>query len=117
MKTGHLISPWFDGTQNMQTRESTNRESRPGLSPLCSLYFDKQHQRWVIRAPNQVVFPDSESLEVLLLCDGTRTVEQISEKLQQHKHFDLNHPVTTGPVEDIITRFIRRGVLEMPPFK
>ena len=80
---------------------------------MCSLYFDKQRQRWVIRAPNQVVFPDTESLEVLLLCDGTRTVDQISETLMESN--SGNNHVSSDPVWDIIARFIRRGVLETPP--
>ena len=96
----------------MQIRDESKTDVKPSLSPMCSLYFDNQHQRWVIRAPNQVVFPDSESLEVLLLCDGTKTVAEISGTLRQ-KDADF-YKKAKDSVGEIVSRFIRRGVLETP---
>lgn len=77
---------------------------------MCSLYFDAVHKRWVIRGPNQVVFPDSDSLEVLLLCDGLQSVDQISDRLEQNRQQNQNARGDTA--REIIMRFIRRGVLE-----
>lgn len=83
---------------------------RPSLAPMCRLYFDPVHKRWVIRAPNQVIFPDSESLEVLLLCDGKQSVDQISDKLEENRQQNINARGDTA--KEIVMRFVRRGVLE-----
>ncbi len=96
----------------MQTSDKSEPGVKPCLSPQCTLYFDTQHQRWVIRAPNQVVFPDSDSLEVLLLCDGTHTIEQISGQVRENQPVSENR--LNDSARDIIKRFIRRGVLEAP---
>jgi hypothetical protein len=84
---------------------------RPGLAPACKLYYDAMHKRWVMRGPNQVVFPDADSLQVLLLCNGERSINQISRKLSKAPNEATEEDTSAF---DIIMRFLKRGFLEMP---
>lgn len=86
---------------------------RPGLAPACKLYYDASHKRWVMRGPNQVVFPDADSLQVLLLCNGERSVSQISRKLGTGN--DNGADEQDSSVFDIVTRFLKRGFLATSP--
>jgi pyrroloquinoline quinone biosynthesis protein D len=61
------------------------RKSRPVLTPVCrpifprhvKMRFDKVRERWVILAPERVLVPDDISVEVLQLCDGARSIQDV----------------------------------------
>jgi pyrroloquinoline quinone biosynthesis protein D len=55
--------------------------SRPLLPRHAKLKFDETRQRWVILAPERVLAPDEIAVEVLQLCDGIRSVEQMIDQL------------------------------------
>ena len=55
--------------------------SRPVLPRHARLKFDETRQRWVILAPERVLAPDEIAVEVLQLCDGLRSVEQMIDQL------------------------------------
>src|SRR6202521_5217577 len=60
---------------------SVSEASRPLLPRHAKLKFDETRQRWVILAPERVLAPDDIAVEVLQLCDGVRSVEQMIDKL------------------------------------
>jgi hypothetical protein len=83
--------------------------SVPSLAAGTQLYFDNQHQRWVIKAPHQVVFLDPLSLDVLRACDGERNLARIALCMDA-----LNHRpgrAWLDVVQDIVRHFEARGVL------
>ena len=96
----------------------------PSLAPDTQLYLDSQHQRWVVRAPHQVVFVDPLSLDVLRACDGKRSVAKIALLLDR-KRLDRLHNDGSGRddrglrtgrawldiVNDIVRHFEARAVL------
>src|SRR5205807_10063708 len=55
--------------------------SRPILPRHAKLKFDETRQVWVILAPERVLAPDDIAVEVLKLCDGVRSVEQMIDHL------------------------------------
>jgi pyrroloquinoline quinone biosynthesis protein D len=55
--------------------------SRPVLPRHAKLKFDETRQVWVILAPERVLAPDEIAVEVLQLCDGVRSVEQMIDQL------------------------------------
>ena len=55
--------------------------SRPILPRHAKLKFDETRQVWVILAPERVLAPDEIAVEVLRLCDGVRSVEQMVDEL------------------------------------
>jgi pyrroloquinoline quinone biosynthesis protein D len=67
-----------------QSRNITvSRTSRPRLPRHAKLKFDETRQRWVILAPERVLAPDEIAVEVLQLCDGARSVEQMIDQLAE----------------------------------
>ena len=60
---------------------SVSKTSRPVLPRHARLKFDATRQRWVILAPERVLAPDDIAVEVLQLCDGVRSVEQMIDLL------------------------------------
>ena len=62
---------------------SVSETSRPILPRHAKLKFDETRQRWVILAPERVLAPDDIAVEVLQLCDGVRSVEQMIDQLAE----------------------------------
>jgi len=62
---------------------SVSKTSRPLLPRHAKLKFDETRQRWVILAPERVLAPDDIAVEVLQLCDGARSVEQMIDLLAE----------------------------------
>ena len=62
---------------------SVSEASRPVLPRHAKLKFDETRQRWVILAPERVLAPDEIAVEVLQLCDGIRSVEQMIDLLAE----------------------------------
>jgi pyrroloquinoline quinone biosynthesis protein D len=65
------------GSRNISVSEA----SRPVLPRHAKLKFDGIRQRWVILAPERVLAPDEIAVEILQLCDGARSVEQMIDQL------------------------------------
>jgi len=51
--------------------------SRPVFPRHVKLRFDKVRERWVILVPERVLVPDEISIEVLQLCDGLRSIQDV----------------------------------------
>src|ERR1700731_995983 len=62
---------------------SVSEASRPVLPRHTKLKYDATRQRWVILAPERVLAPDEIAVEVLQLCDGVRSVEQMIDQLAE----------------------------------
>ena len=62
--------------------------SKPVLPPHIKLRHDAGRGRWLILAPERIFDPDDIAVEVLKLCDGARTVGEITEQLAK----DYNAP-------------------------
>jgi pyrroloquinoline quinone biosynthesis protein D len=65
------------GSRNISVSEA----SRPVMPRHAKLKFDEVRQRWVILAPERVLAPDEFAVEILQLCDGARSVEQMIDQL------------------------------------
>jgi pyrroloquinoline quinone biosynthesis protein D len=59
---------------------SVGEASRPVLPRHAKLKFDETRQRWVILAPERVLAP---AVEILQLCDGVRSVAQMIDQLAE----------------------------------
>ncbi|UTW13419.1 hypothetical protein [Marinobacterium rhizophilum] len=81
----------------------------PSLAAGSRLYFDPRHQRWVVKAPHQLVFLDPVSLDVLRACDGRRNLAQIACCLDGLGHRPGR--AWLDVVKDIVRHFEVRGVL------
>ena len=80
----------------------------PVLNADCRLHFDGQHNRWVLKAPQQIIFPDQLTLIVLQACDGSCSGQQIACSLAS---FPPWGNVTEEDVLDVLDEFERRGFI------
>jgi pyrroloquinoline quinone biosynthesis protein D len=55
--------------------------SQPRLARSFKLQHDKTRDRWIIQGPERVFSPDAIAVEVLKLCDGSRTVADLADSL------------------------------------
>ena len=74
-------------------------ETRPKLPAYLKLRHDAGRGRWVLLAPERILTPDETAVAVLKLCDGKRSVEEVTEALAK----DYAAPVDV----------IRKDVLEL----
>lgn len=70
---------------NKQRRERIiiDKDTRPQLVSYVKLRHDVGRDRWVLLAPERVLTPNDVAIEVLKLCDGVRSVEDVSGVLAQ----------------------------------
>ena len=65
----------------MQTRFQVHHGAIPKMPTHVRLQFDQLRQKWVVLAPERVLWPDDVSVDILKLCDGTLTLSQIVDRL------------------------------------
>lgn len=64
-------------------RKRVSLASKPNLPDYVILRRDEVRDRWVALAPERLIELDERSLDVLRLCDGTRTVDQLAHELSE----------------------------------
>ncbi|MHA6688840.1 pyrroloquinoline quinone biosynthesis peptide chaperone PqqD [Devosia sp. A449] len=64
-------------------RMTVTETSVPALARGAKLRFDETRQRWVLLVPERVLAPDDIAVEILKLCDGVRSVAQITAVLAE----------------------------------
>ncbi len=67
----------------MQTRFQVHHGAIPKMPTHVRLQFDQLRQKWVVLAPERVLWPDDVSVDILKLCDGSLTLDAIVERLAQ----------------------------------
>ena len=80
----------------------------PVIHDSCRLYFDGQHDRWVLKAPQRAVFLDTLSLLILQACDGCCSARQIAGSIAA---CERHARVSEGEVVALLLDFERRGFL------
>ena len=58
-----------------------SKETVLGLAPHIVFRFDEPRQRWVILAPERLLLPDEQAVEILKLVDGKSGVGAIVDVL------------------------------------
>lgn len=85
-------------------------ESVLKLPRHIKLRHDAGRGRWILLAPERVFEPDETSVEVLKLCDGERSVGDISEKLAEQYQAPVD--VITADVIEMLQDLADKGVLK-----
>ena len=81
----------------MQTRFQVHPDASPALPAHVRLQFDELRQKWVVLAPERVLWPDDVSVDILKLCDGSLTIDGIVERLAEDygaERSEINADVT-----------------------
>ena len=83
--------------------------TRPVLGRHMKLRRDSVRDRWVVLAPERILTPNEEATDVLLLCDGKRTVAEIAETLAQE--YDAEASVITADILALLRDLTASGVI------
>ena len=70
-----------DTQPQQRTRLIVAAQTVPRIPRHIKLRHDPGRDRWIILAPERIFDPDEISVEVLKLCDGKRSVDDIAGEL------------------------------------
>jgi coenzyme PQQ biosynthesis protein PqqD len=84
---------------------------RPRLSPKARLRWDEIEKRYMLLFPEAALMLNDTAPEILKLCDGERTVEEIVDSLAQ-RFTGVDRHVIKDDVIGFLTRIKARGLLE-----
>jgi pyrroloquinoline quinone biosynthesis protein D len=73
-----------------RTRTIIDGDSKPSMPRHIKLRHDEGRGRWLILAPERVFDPDEIAVEVLNLCDGQRSVNEIAKALSDEYQAPLD---------------------------
>jgi coenzyme PQQ biosynthesis protein PqqD len=85
---------------------------RPRLAPKARLRWDEIEKRYMLVFPEAALMLNDTAPEILKLCDGERTVEEIVESLAQ-RFTGVDRQVIEDDVIGFLTRIKARGLLEI----
>ncbi len=83
--------------------------SVPRLPPGVKLQFNRQHDKWIIQAPERVFELDQIALEIIKRCDGETSVAAIVDDLAQA--FSADRAVIETDVIGLLQGLADKGVL------
>jgi pyrroloquinoline quinone biosynthesis protein D len=84
---------------------------RPRLSSKARLRWDKVEKQHMVIFPEAALLLNETASEILKLCDGERTVEQIVDALAQ-QFVGTDRQQIAEEVMDLLMRIRTRGLLE-----
>jgi pyrroloquinoline quinone biosynthesis protein D len=64
-------------------RKLISGTSVPRLAPHTTFRHDATRNAWVLLAPERLLLPDEQAVEILQLADGSRSVDAIVDSLAQ----------------------------------
>ncbi len=75
-------------------------QTRPQLPSHVRLHHDPVRGAWALLSPEKVMWPDEVSLDILRLCDGAATADEIVARLA--RDYDAEPEVVRADVLDFL---------------
>jgi coenzyme PQQ biosynthesis protein PqqD len=79
------------------------------LPRQAKLRFDKPREKWLILAPERVFELDPIAYEIVSLCDGSRSVAEVVDRLAEK--FEAPREVIANDVTDMLQGLADRGYI------
>jgi pyrroloquinoline quinone biosynthesis protein D len=79
------------------------------LAPHIRFRFDEVRQAWVVLAPERLLLPDEQAVEILRLIDGERDVDRIVDELASR--YDAPREVIASDVVVMLQDLVDKKVL------
>ena len=79
------------------------------FAPHARFRFDEVRQAWIVLAPERVLLPDEQAVEILRLIDGERDVDAIIDDLAGR--FEAPRDVIAGDVLPMLQDLVDKKVL------
>src|SRR6516165_5055823 len=79
------------------------------FAPHARFRFDEVRQAWIVLAPERLLLPDEQAVEILQMVDGERTVDNIIDDLA--RRYEAPRDVIAGDVVKMLQDLIDKKVL------
>jgi len=79
------------------------------FAPHVKFRHDETRGRWIVLAPEKLLLPDEQAVEILKLIDGTRSVDGVVDELAVK--FDAPREVIAADVTGMLQDLLDKGVL------
>jgi pyrroloquinoline quinone biosynthesis protein D len=79
------------------------------FAPHVRFRFDETRKAWIVLAPERLLLPDEQAVEILRLIDGERDVGAILDQLAGR--FDAPREVISDDVLPMLQELVDKGVL------
>ena len=79
------------------------------LAPHIVFRFDETRQRWIMMAPERLMLPDEQAVEILKLVDGKASVDAIVDALAAR--FNAPRGEIAGDVAEMLQDLADKGCL------
>ena len=79
------------------------------FAPHVRFRFDETRKAWIVLAPERLLLPDEQAVEILRLIDGIRDVDAIIDDLASR--FDAPREVIAGDVLPMLQDLVDKKVL------
>ena len=96
-----LFLKTMDELQTNRMRIKVTAETVPSLPAHIRMQFDELRQKWVVLAPERVLWPDDVSVDILKRCTGSHSTGAIIDALA--KEYDADR----GEVEADVIEFLQ----------
>ena len=81
------------------------------FAPHTRFRFDEVRQAWIVLAPERLMLPDEQAVEILQLIDGKRAVDDVIDELAGR--YDAPRDVTAGDVVKMLRDLVDKKVLRL----
>ena len=92
-------------------RAIVSATSKPALPRHVKLRHDAARDTWTILAPERVFTPDAIAADVLRMCDGARTVDDIAGALAQN--YNAPKERILADVTSMLQELADKGVVQV----
>ena len=95
----------------MNARVPPGEAIRPRFASHVRFKFDKRRGQWVVLAPERLLLPDENSVEILQRCTGEATLADIIDQLSAE--FDAPRAEIAADVVALVRDLADRGILSL----
>jgi len=79
------------------------------FAPHAKFRFDEVRQAWIVLAPERLLLPDEQAVEILQLMDGERSVDTIIDELA--RRYEAPRDVIASDVVKMLQDLVDKKVL------
>ena len=80
------------------------------FAPHVRFRFDETRQAWVVLAPERLLLPDEQAVEILQLIDGERAVDGVIDELV--RRYEAPREVIADDVVNMLQNLVDKKVLQ-----
>lgn len=93
----------------MSERGSVAGDAVLRFAPHVRFRFDETRRAWVVLAPERLLLPDEQAVEILQLIDGERAVDSVVDELV--RRYEAPRDIIAGDVVKMLQDLVDKKVL------